>query len=143
MADVRERVAAEVENIERTLKEIPPANRCPDLSTLELAGVAALLHNLYNGIENVLKQVIESRNLSIPAGDSWHRDLLALAADEHVVSRETLEALKPYLAFRHFFSHAYALDLRAPRMEALVTNASDAFRAFRRDINAAIPPQQS
>lgn len=143
MADVRERVAAEMENIERTLKEIPPANRCPDLSTLELAGVAALLHNLYSGIENVLKQVIESMDVSIPAGDSWHRDLLALAADKGVIGNETLDALKPYLAFRHFFSHAYALDLHAPRMEALVANANHVLSAFRRDISAAISPQQS
>lgn len=134
MADVKERVAAETENIERTLKEMPPASRCPLLSSLELAGVAALLHNFYNGIENILKQVLQSRGVEIPTGDSWHRDLLALAAKEGIVSYETMAALKPYLAFRHFFSHAYAMDLKAPRMEALVTDVNSAFCTLKQDI---------
>ena len=70
MADLQKRVAAEMENIERTLREIPPASACPGLSALELAGVAALLHNFYNGIENVLKQMLLFRSTDIPTGDS-------------------------------------------------------------------------
>jgi hypothetical protein len=64
-----------------------------DLSTLELAGVAALLHNFYNGVE--------------------------------------------YVA-RHFFSHAYALDLESPRVETLVANLPVAFTAFKVDIEATL-----
>jgi len=37
-----------------------------------------------------------------------------------------------------FFSHAYALDLQAPRMEALVANARGAVSAFQRDIDAVL-----
>jgi len=138
-----ERVAAEMENIERTLKEIPPAAQCPRLSTLELAGVAALLHNFYNGIENALKQVLQSRSVELPTGDSWHRDLLAPAADRQIIRKDTVEALKPYLAFRHFFSHAYALDLQAPRMESLVETANPTFHCFKQDVSAALSPEQS
>jgi hypothetical protein len=127
-----------MENIERTLDEIPEAARCPSLSTLELAGVAALLHNLYNGVENVLKQIVQAQGTPMPTGDSWHRDLLSLAADRHVISRETLDALKPYLAFRHFFSHAYALDLQAPLMEELVANARSVLRRFQKDLDEAL-----
>ena len=92
MADVRDHVAAEMENIERTLKEMP-------------------------------------------TGDSWRRDLLALAADKGVINRETFDALRPFLAFRHFFSHAYALDLQAPRMEALVESVRHTLASFGRDVS--------
>lgn len=139
MADVRDYVAAEMENIARTLENIPPVSKCPDLSVLELAGVAALLHSFYNGIENVLKQVLQSQGLEIPQGDSWHRDLLALARDEGIITADTFAFLKSYLGFRHFFAHAYALDLQAPRLEALVTNAHNTFLAFQRDVNAHLP----
>jgi len=140
MAELRDRVAAELENVEKTLREIPAASRCPSLSPLELAGVAALLHNFYNGIENILKQVLQSRSVPIPTGDSWHRDLLALAAEERILRRATVDALKRYLAFRHFFSHAYALDLAAPRMEALVADVNKVFEAFNQDTAAHLAP---
>jgi len=49
MADLRERIQAELENIDQTLINIPDKNALSTLSTLELAGVAALLHSFYNG----------------------------------------------------------------------------------------------
>lgn len=70
MADLRERVEVELEMIARTVRELPEASRCPFLTALELAGVAALLHNFYNGVENVLKQALRSRAVASPDGAS-------------------------------------------------------------------------
>ncbi len=92
----------------------------PDLSELELAGVAALLHSFYNGVENVLKQLLTARGVALPAGESWHKELLALANDQRILSATLFECLKLYLAFRHYFSHGYMLDLEPERMESLV-----------------------
>ena len=41
----------------------------------------------------------------------------------------------PYLAFRHFFSHAYALDLFPERMEPLHQRAVEVFGRFRKEID--------
>ena len=106
-----------------------------DLSELELAGVAALLHNMYNGIENVMKQLLFAQGLEMPSGESWHRDLLLTVASQGFVLESTADDLKQYLAFRHFFSHAYALDLDPSRLEPLVSNAQRVFRTFTCDID--------
>lgn len=124
MADVKERVLAEEENIRHALTQLPKSSELSKLSELELAGTAALLQNIYNGIENILKQVVIETGATLPDGPSWHRDLLALAVSKGIIQGSTAQALAPYMAFRHFFSHAYALDLEAERMETLVDGAS-------------------
>lgn len=82
MPDYRMRVEAEFEAVERTLSALPK-RPLPDLSELELAGVAALLHNFYNGLENMLKQVCRAKRIAITSGAScgigiccWKREKL-------------------------------------------------------------------
>jgi hypothetical protein len=134
MADYRLRVEAEYEAIEGTLSALP-VRPLSELSQLEIAGVAALLHNFYNGIENVLKQVFLAKSLPVPEGESWHKNLLLTAAAKDIISEHLLNNLKRYLAFRHYFTHAYALELFPQRMKPLVEDALDVFNEFRERID--------
>ena len=71
MVDYKERIEAEYEAIEKTLATIP-RKPLSQLSELELAGVATLINNFYNGIENVLKQIFQKQSIKLP-GDAVHR----------------------------------------------------------------------
>jgi hypothetical protein len=135
MVDYRSRVEAEYEAIERTLSSLP-STPLDELTTLELAGVAAFLHNFYNGMENILKQVCQAQQVDIPSGPSWHRDLLLTARTSKILSDSTVDELSRYLAFRHFFSYAYALDLFPERMEPLHQRAVEVFGCFRKEVDA-------
>lgn len=130
MSTLRDRIDAEVQNIRRNVEHLPKAYELPDLSELELAGVAALLNSFYNGVENVLKQVLTERCVALPSGDSWHKDLLDLAHGQGMLSESLFNSLKLYLAFRHYFSHAYMLDLQPLRMESLVSELPVVFEMF-------------
>ena len=138
MAEVRERVEAEMENIGRVVAEVPRGDSLASLSSLELAGVAALIHNFYNGIENILKQIITSFGGQLPHNSSWHRDLVNIAISNDIISESTAEELRRYLAFRHFFSHGYSFDLDKKLIIPLVKDIQGTLACFRDDINKTL-----
>jgi len=138
MAEVRELVEAELENIERVVAELPGNNLLPNISSLELAGVAALIHNFYNGIENILKQLVISRGEEVPCNSSWHRDLVNIATSKDIISELTAKELRRYLAFRHFFSHGYSFDLDKERIIPLVKDIERILACFRDDVSKAL-----
>lgn len=134
MADLAQRIDAELENIDGVLERLPPAASLPDLSELELAGVVALVHSFYNGVENIIKQVARARRLPLPTGEAWHRDLIESVYRAGIISEETWTGIKEFLAFRHFFAHAYAFDTDPERLEPLVAKLPACYRAFRKDL---------
>ena len=101
MAELSDRIAAEQEAIQITLAAFPSEQQLDRLSKLEIAGIGSLLQNFYNGVENILKQIFAHQGRSLPVGNSWHNELLNQAAEHEILSNAIVDALKPFLAFRH------------------------------------------
>jgi uncharacterized protein YutE (UPF0331/DUF86 family) len=134
MDELREEILAELENIDSVVNEVSRIQDIAKLSSLELSGAATLLHNFYNGLENVLKRVASHKGLPLSDGPAWHRELLCSSCDKGIISEGLKDLLGRYLAFRHFFVHAYALNLRPDRMVSLVQGLPGVYRQFRTEI---------
>lgn len=134
MVNLKDKIEIDVENINRVLHEMPDHTSLSQLSTLELAGVTTLLHNFYNGLENILKHILLSKGKTLTHSSSWHKEILNASEAENIISGQLKIQLGEFLAFRHFFSHAYALDLYPERMEPLVESSFPLFEIFLKEI---------
>ena len=82
-----------------------------------------------------MQQAFIEKGISIPQGSAWHRELLNLSEQESIITPQMKKQLGEFLAFRHFFSHAYALDLYAEKMEPLVKSAFELYEEFKIEIS--------
>lgn len=130
---------ARVEREAKSIEELQSA-ALPDRRTLW--AIAGHLQALYMGCETVLSRALEKfEGLPSAGPDSQVRILQAAALDvpelrPSVVRQETAQALHPYRAFRHFFRHAYGVELAWDKMSRKVRDASSTFAQFAEDIRA-------
>ena len=134
MADLQERIKVEIYNISQALEEINNTKDKKDKTKIELAGIAAFLHNFYTGIENILKQILLEKKIAIVKTEFWHKALLDICVENQIISIGFKHSLSDYLAFRHFFVHAYGFMLDENRLVSLADNASDIFSKFKENI---------
>jgi len=135
MISLREKVNVEMENISIVLRELKKIKDKSNKSVVELAGIGTFLHNIYTGIENILKQILSSQGIQIPNSDSWHQDLLVQAADKGVITETMKKQLAKYLAFCHFFVHAYGFLLDEKELKSLVDNVFSVYSSFKTKID--------
>lgn len=130
MVDLTRKIAAEKENVERALGNLKEATARKEKSHVELAAIATFLHNVYNGIENILKQVLKSKGTEIPKSETWHKELLDLSVSLGIIPEKLSDQLYEYLTFRHFFVHAYGFMLEEAHLESLTNNITGSGRGF-------------
>lgn len=135
MVDITRQVAAEKENVEKALGNLRDAMGRREKSVVELAAIATFIHNIYNGIENILKQVLKTKGTEIPKSDTWHKDLLNLSVSLGIIPEKLSNDLYEYLTFRHFFVHAYGFMLEEAHLENLAKNITNVWLQFLSVIN--------
>lgn len=95
----------------------------PDL--VQVTALASVLHSFYNGLESIFVIIAREVDHVVPSGDRWHRNLLEQMGE----ANEFRDAVFPpllqvqiqnYLAFRHYYRHAYSFFLRWGELRELV-----------------------
>jgi hypothetical protein len=142
IADDRAAMARRASDLEEALRRLEQAPGDPAAIALE----AWALHGWYTALESLLERVARQLDAELPAGDRWHRALLAQATVEvpglrpAVLPRAVRADLEELLALRHFLRHAYGSELDASRlavqavrlraMMPVVRQALDVFEEF-------------
>ncbi len=95
-----------------------------------MAAIATFLHNIYNGIENILKQVLKEDGVEVTPSQTWHKDLLESAVRRDVVPQALADRLYQYLTFRHFFVHSYGFMLDEAQLLPLAEAIREVWEQF-------------
>ena len=134
MDELTEQILAEKENVEIALNNLKTAMARNEKTIIELAAIATFLHNIYNGIENILKQILIARDIKIPKSDKWHKELLNKSLSSDIISEELSNKLYRYLTFRHFFVHAYGFMLDEKQLESLANDIPEIWQQYLKEI---------
>lgn len=128
--ELREDVLDEEKAIEETLERLSKVrskfhHHGEDYSAEPAMGT--YLMNFYNGVENILKRMTKKYYLSMPKGENWHRELLALSSSPPsgkvaVFEQDIVERLHPYRSFRHRFVSGCGSQLKGEKMLDLIDN---------------------
>jgi hypothetical protein len=114
----------------------------PDAPAGDVARAAVALHHAYSAIETILLRVAREVEGEEPTGADWHQGLLErMALDIEgvrpaVLSPTSLADLRALLAFRHFFRHAYAVELDAKQLDMVRSHARRVRVALDGDLDA-------
>jgi len=138
MANIKEKIKAEFEFIEKILVELEIAEEKSNKELVVIVGISAYLQNIYMGLESVLKQLLKHLNIPIPNSSTWHKDLIKLATKESIINEETANQIGNYLYFRHFFTHAYSFQIDEKKIKPLIEKIPSIYQNFKKNINEYI-----
>ncbi|RLG29254.1 hypothetical protein DRO03_07720 [Methanosarcinales archaeon] len=130
MDKLHKQIRAEEENVEIALGNLKQTIEREEKTVIELAAIGTFLHNIYNGVENILKQIIVANGGELPMSGTWHKDLLNLSVSMGIISEELSDELYRYLTFRHFFVHAYGFMIEETQLEDLVNDIPEIWSQF-------------
>jgi hypothetical protein len=141
-----QKIQFEIEQINELLDEASPLfNLCkskePDF--VEKCGMALILQSFYNGIEKIMLLIMKNKDIGLPNGIKWHKELFNNAFKgtknrTYIFREELYEQLNDYLQFRHFVRHAYGFQLKWEKMKKLFFDMNALWEIIKQDINIFI-----
>ena len=141
--ELKEDILDEEKAIEETLERLSKVRskfspQLKDYSTEPAMGT--YLMNFYNGIENIMKRISKDYYLTMPKGESWHKELLTLSSNPPegkipIFTRNIVEKLYPYRNFRHRFISGYGFQLKGEKMLELIDNIEPLWAEIKKEIS--------
>jgi hypothetical protein len=143
--ELAERIRGEVPDLESVIQRAQRAwmqvQKTPDEQAF-LDSVALNLHAFYSGAERLFELVARHVDRALPAGETWHRDLLLQmtrdvpAVRPAVIGRDSSLALDEFRRFRHLVRNVYTIDLTSDKMAGLMSALSELWSRLRAELLA-------
>ncbi len=135
--ELKQFCGSEFDNIDKVANELFSVYK-PDKSDYtmaEQAAMAALVMNVYSGIENILKQMLLFDKLDVRDSPEWHEKVLRKSGEIGILPPELFQILSRYLSFRNFFIYSYIFNINWEDLKALVDPVRDLLAKLKSEIN--------
>ena len=109
-------------------------------TTFDLYAVGGILHDVYQGVENICSYIAKEIDRHVPVGATSHSDLLEQMTRRipqtrpAVIQPQTAQLLHEYRKFRHVARHTYGFKFDWSLIKPLLIDVDEAIRAFVADI---------
>ncbi len=123
-------IQAEEEFIQSTLSVLGELPSDRKLTRVELAATGSFLHDIYTGIENLIKRTLVFLEKPLPHTTSSHRDLLDMAVSHGFIQEDLRQNLDVFRAFRHFFRYGYGINLDETKLRPLISTIPELWKRF-------------
>lgn len=129
----------EIEKLFSTYGLLFEHNKNSVLDDIETVAMAGVLHSFYNGIEKILVIIAKHVDKDIPTGIRWHSNIIIQMSKKYgkreaAFSEKIIERLREYLAFRHFYRHAYSFHIDKDKLKKLSDNVLETWNSFKYEI---------
>ncbi len=142
----RERIEAELAEAQRAAEKASQAHqlaqRGGQQAAFYLDSVALNLHGFYSGLERIFELIAREMDGSVPAGPTWHRELLTQMTlrveglRPAVLRPQTAQGLNEFLSFRHLVRSLYTWSFDPDRLAELIARLPHAMDEVRTDLAA-------
>ena len=148
---LRRLIIRELEEVDALLAKSSPLLETPintEPSFERIAALSAVLNSFYTGLERIFERIAKEVDTRKPEGERWHIELLKQVARQTeirpaVISEDSRQRLRDYLAFRHRSRHAYAHYLVWDSMAQLVAGTSQTWNIVHSEILQFVRQQSS
>ena len=128
--------------LDRELAEVDVLIRLAQSASLDqiqtMAG-AVVIHGMYTGIESIFLKLYQAAKGRFAMTEQWHRTLLDKvggSSDDaiQIISKDSVEKLNDYLAFRHRFRHNYGWKLNLMLVQNKLQDLPDIWQQVKKEI---------
>ena len=129
-----------LEALLQELKTLKPRLAYKKVSNLDLRAAGSILHDFYNGVENIFRRVAQELNGGLPAGEDWHKQLLIdmslkiKGVRPPLISEDVKLKLQRFLGFRHVFRNIYGFHLEQEQIKTLVKEFPRTLLSLKKEI---------
>ncbi|HBF35680.1 TPA: hypothetical protein DDW35_14065, partial [Candidatus Sumerlaeota bacterium] len=129
-------LVSEKAQMEETLRLLEALLSKDTWTRYETIAMGTLLQNVYMGIENILRFLLQEKGMAIVKTASWHKEMLQQGQRAGLIEEAEWDVFKELLLFRHLHMHGYGHSLKDSRLRELALPTPLVCRCF---LNRLIP----